>query len=211
MVGFACRMAVTLMRVSDRRYMTTLIGHTERVTCFSFHKHPQHAGGTFAVSASADRSVRVWDMPSLVATDGHMLVQIRASHATVHATEVLCVSTSSLVPDLVVSIDKTQLVSWFSTSDRPPVAHALGTRAHSMLTAVACSPSDPFLAAVGCQSGVLWLVDVRDGTILHKLAGHEDEIQCLAWRPVTAIGISGMSAPSRCFICKRISPFLVRL
>ena len=182
-------MAVTLMRVSDRRYVATLLGHTERVTCFTFHKHPQHAGGTLALSASADRSVRMWDVSPTVTVDGQMLVQMRTSHGTAHSSEVLCVSTSSLVPDLVVSIDKTQLVSWFAASDRTPVAHALGTRAHSMLTAVACSPSDPFLAAVGCQSGVLWLVDVRDGAVVHKLAGHEDEIQCLTWRPVTAVGM----------------------
>jgi gem associated protein 5 len=45
----------------------------------------------------------------------------------------------------------------------------------------------------GFLTGQLLIVDVRDGRVLHRLAGHEDEIQTLAWRN---FALPVQSAPS---------------
>ncbi|GMF28783.1 unnamed protein product [Phytophthora lilii] len=47
---------------------------------------------------------------------------------------------------------------------------------------MAMSPHDKSLVAVGYRSGVLCLVDVAQGTTRHRLAGHDQEVQCVAWK-----------------------------
>ncbi|CAI5745637.1 unnamed protein product [Peronospora destructor] len=49
---------------------------------------------------------------------------------------------------------------------------------HSM----AISPHDKALIAVGYRSGVLCLLDATKGTMRHRLAGHDQEVQCVAWK-----------------------------
>ncbi|EGZ24358.1 hypothetical protein PHYSODRAFT_485111 [Phytophthora sojae] len=53
-----------------------------------------------------------------------------------------------------------------------------GDGIHSM----AISPHDKALVAVGYRSGVLCLVDAAKGTVRHRLAGHDQEVQCVAWK-----------------------------
>jgi WD40 repeat protein len=63
------------------------------------------------------------------------------------------------------------------------IRHLLGSQHHSPITCLACAPHDPWLVAVGFQSGHILLVDVRDGRVRHRLGGHDDEVHALAWRP----------------------------
>eukprot|EP00644_Phytophthora_capsici_P010703 jgi/Phyca11/542310/estExt2_Genewise1Plus.C_PHYCAscaffold_90117 len=53
-----------------------------------------------------------------------------------------------------------------------------GDGVHSM----AISPHDKALVAVGYRSGVLCLVDAVHGTVRHRLSGHDQEVQCVAWK-----------------------------
>lgn len=58
-----------------------------------------------------------------------------------------------------------------------------GDAVHSM----AMSPHDKSLVAVGYRSGRLCLVDVDKGIVRHHLAGHDQEVQCVAWKPTVGI------------------------
>ncbi|TYZ63822.1 hypothetical protein PybrP1_007354 [[Pythium] brassicae (nom. inval.)] len=57
--------------------------------------------------------------------------------------------------------------------------------------AMETAPHDAALVAVGYRSGVLCLVDVLQQTVRHRLAGHDQEVQGLAWRRA-----SSSSAPA---------------
>jgi gem associated protein 5 len=169
-IGFAARSVVVLLRATDRRSIGTLQGHTERVTAFAFLLPPT---SDHAATGSADKSVRVWSVFTRVAIATH-----RA-----HGAEVVSLSASAIVPDLLCSVCKNTLVCWRYRSGGAPQPYALATRARSQLTTVACSPVDPSWVAVGFSSGALWIVDSRDGNMIHRLSGHEDEIQSLCWSP----------------------------
>jgi gem associated protein 5 len=62
-------------------------------------------------------------------------------------------------------------------SDFVPIS---GDGIHSM----AMSPHEKALVAVGYRSGVLCLVDAAQGTVRHRLAGQDQEVQCVAWKMV---------------------------
>ncbi|EEY57347.1 uncharacterized protein PITG_11195 [Phytophthora infestans T30-4] len=57
-----------------------------------------------------------------------------------------------------------------------------GDGIHSM----AISPHDKALVAVGYRSGVLCLVDAARGSVRHRLDGHDQEVQCVAWKPTNS-------------------------
>lgn len=52
--------------------------------------------------------------------------------------------------------------------------------------AMEMAPHDKALVAVGYRSGVLCVVDVLRGAVRHRLAGHDQEVQCVTWRLSTA-------------------------
>lgn len=232
LLGFAAKSHAVILRNDERRsFVGHLTGHSDRVTCFAFHQYSQLPSSTLlptlgsnrrrlVVTASADRSVRVWDCsgsePSNTASSTDLPCLAVLEHA--HEGEILALSASPLVPNLVVTGDqKSVLVVWHfelqvvssssssstessdssssyssisaSSLSLPPqtnvrvIRHLLGGQHHSPITCVGLSPADPWLVAVGFQSGHILLVDVRDGRVRHRLGGHDEEEHALSWRP----------------------------
>ncbi|GMF50707.1 unnamed protein product [Phytophthora fragariaefolia] len=58
-----------------------------------------------------------------------------------------------------------------------------GDGIHSM----AMSPHDKTVVAVGYRSGVLCVVDAVHSTIRYRLTGHDQEVQCVAWKAAVSI------------------------
>ncbi|XP_064637398.1 gem-associated protein 5-like [Lineus longissimus] len=119
-----------------------------------------------------DGLVRVWniDTRSLV----HEYDGGRDKLTTVHW--------SPLDSDLVIICDeKGSILSWRPKKDEV----LLFTPEKGCVSAVACSPHDAWHVAVGYKHGAVFLYDLhRDGTILHRLRGHDEEILSIVWCPV---------------------------
>ncbi|KAE9050336.1 hypothetical protein PR001_g2494 [Phytophthora rubi] len=123
------------------------------------------------VCGGEEGSVQIWDVATLTMIEQHRK----------HKAEVMAVTVSdTLDANFVVAGDRQGRVSaWERDAGNVSVFMPIsGDGIHSM----AISPHDKALVAVGYRSGVLCLVDAAKGTIRHRLAGHDQEVQCVAWK-----------------------------
>ncbi|KAG3194741.1 hypothetical protein PC128_g9086 [Phytophthora cactorum] len=123
------------------------------------------------VCGGEDASVQIWDVASLMMIEQHRK----------HKAEVMAVTVSAtLDANFVVAGDRQGRISaWERDAGKVSVFMPIsGDGIHSM----AISPHDKALVAVGYRSGVLCLVDSARGTVRHRLDGHEQEVQCVAWK-----------------------------
>ncbi|KAG3113488.1 hypothetical protein PI125_g7281 [Phytophthora idaei] len=123
------------------------------------------------VCGGEEGSVQIWDVASLVVIEQHKK----------HKAEVMAVTVSAtLDANFVVAGDRQGRISaWERDAGKVSVFMPIsGDGIHSM----AISPHDKALVAVGYRSGVLCLVDAARGTVRHRLDGHEQEVQCVAWK-----------------------------
>ncbi|RLN14156.1 hypothetical protein BBJ28_00020971, partial [Nothophytophthora sp. Chile5] len=98
-----------------------------------------------------------------------------------HKAEVMAITVSgALDANFVIAGDRQgRLSAWQRDTGKVSVFLPIsGDGVHSM----ALSPHDKTLVAVGYRSGVLCLVDAAQGTVRHRLDGHDQEIQCVAWK-----------------------------
>ncbi|KAE9222181.1 hypothetical protein PF002_g15351 [Phytophthora fragariae] len=128
------------------------------------------------VCGGEEGSVQIWDVATLTMIEQHRK----------HKAEVMAVTVSdTLDANFVVAGDRQGRVSaWERDAGKVSVFMPIsGDGIHSM----AISPHDKALVAVGYRSGVLCLVDAAKGTIRHRLAGHDQEVQCVAWKATVKI------------------------
>jgi WD40 repeat protein/tRNA A-37 threonylcarbamoyl transferase component Bud32 len=140
----------------------TLTGHEGEVhyVCYS-------PDGTRLATASADRTVRVWD-----AADGHCLLVLQG-----HEGEVNCVAFSPNGQRLVSTSDDGTLREWNLTDGT--TLHVTPGRA-GPLWGVAFSPDGTLLAVCGeDKNTVLW--DTRDWQLLETLGEHSNQVGALAF------------------------------
>ncbi|CAH0521045.1 unnamed protein product [Peronospora belbahrii] len=123
------------------------------------------------ICGGEEGSVQIWDVATLTMIEQHRK----------HLVEVMAVTVSAtLDANFVVAGDrKGQISAWDrdvgTVSVFMPIA---GDGIHSM----AISPYDKALIAVGYRSGVLCVVDAAKRTVRHRLFGHDQEVQCVAWK-----------------------------
>ena len=163
------------------RIVGSLVGHSDRVSGVAFVADP--TGRQLAhllVSVANDGGVRLWD-----ARPGVMLALGKLGSHDKAATAVAC-SPCAGASDVVLSAGRDGTVRVWSiksktmrSSWRPLTA----TGGPVWPCAVALSPASARIAAVGYQSGVVLIVDLERSAVLQKLAGHEEQIQALAFRP----------------------------
>lgn len=197
--AYAARNAVVIVRPEEthgacRRFVGTLVGHTNRVTALGFGR--QRGVAHLLVSGSADTNLRLWDTDSL-----RCLRVLRG-----HCTEVSALSISPIVPDLCVSGDRGgKCLVWRfgaattnsgggtgtgtgndakETQQRP--IRALHSLDNSPVLTVAMSPNAtaPNDVAIGHQSGALAVADVEASAPPKRLPARPAEVQCLVWLPV---------------------------
>eukprot|EP01043_Picozoa_sp_COSAG02_P047175 COSAG02_NODE_4493_length_5296_cov_4.452761_3_plen_811_part_00 len=163
------------------RIVGSLAGHSDRVSGVAFVADPTCKElAHLLVSVGNDGAVRLWDArPEVMLGLGKL-----GSHDKA-ATAVAC-SPCAGASDVVLSAGRDGTLRVWSIKGkamrscwRPLTA----TGGPVWPCAVALSPASASTAAVGYQSGVVLVVDIDASVILQKLAGHEEQIQCLAFQP----------------------------
>ncbi|NXX93521.1 GEMI5 protein, partial [Centropus bengalensis] len=169
--GFAARSRVCLLDVSAvPTFCGELIGHTERVSGFTFCHCPGQTN--LCVSSADDGSVRIWDSAGLTLVAEHNL----------HQNTISALHWSPLVKDLIVSGDEKGIVIcyWHNRNDSQQFFPEPRT-----IFCLTCSPHHENLVAIGYKDGMVVIIDIsRKREVVHRLRGHDDEIHCLAWCPV---------------------------
>uniref|UniRef100_A0A803WC68 Gem nuclear organelle associated protein 5 n=1 Tax=Ficedula albicollis TaxID=59894 RepID=A0A803WC68_FICAL len=171
--GFAARHRVCLLDVAAAAAPTfygELIGHTDRISGFTFCHCPGQSG--LCASSSDDGSVKIWDSGTLSAVLEYSL----------HQNPISALHWSPLVKDLIVSGDEKGVIVcyWHNRSDSQQFFPEPRT-----VFCLTCSPHNENLVAIGYKDGMVVIIDIsRKREVVHRLRGHEDEIHCLAWCPV---------------------------
>uniref|UniRef100_A0A2K5PH88 Gem nuclear organelle associated protein 5 n=1 Tax=Cebus imitator TaxID=2715852 RepID=A0A2K5PH88_CEBIM len=178
--GFAARTSVFLVRVGPGagespgtppfRVIGELVGHTERVSGFTFSHHPGQYN--LCATSSDDGTVKIWDVETKTVVTEHALHQHTIS--TLHW--------SPRVKDLIVSGDEKGVVFcyWLNRNDSQHLF--IEPRTIFCLT---CSPHHEDLVAIGYKDGIVVIIDIsKKGEVIHRLRGHDDEIHSIAWCPL---------------------------
>ncbi|KAG3265415.1 gem-associated protein 5 isoform X1 [Ictidomys tridecemlineatus] len=178
--GFAARTSVFLVRVGPGagttpgtpafRVIGELVGHTERVSGFTFSHHPGQYN--LCATSSDDGTVKIWDVETKTVVTEHAL----------HQHTISALHWSPRVKDLIVSGDEKGIVFcyWFNRNDSQHLF--IEPRTIFCLT---CSPHHEDLVAIGYKDGIVVIIDIsKKGEVIHRLRGHDDEIHSIAWCPL---------------------------
>ncbi|XP_074865401.1 gem-associated protein 5 [Carettochelys insculpta] len=169
--GFGARTSVYLLEIGAApAFHGELVGHTERVSGFTFCRYPGQSN--FCASSSDDGAVKIWDTQTLTVVTEHML----------HQNTISALHWSSHVKDLVVSGDEKGVVIcyWHNRNDSQQFFPEPRT-----IFCLTCSPHHENLVAIGYKDGMVVIIDIsRKREVIHRLRGHDDEIHSLAWCPV---------------------------
>ncbi|XP_060054020.1 gem-associated protein 5 isoform X2 [Erinaceus europaeus] len=178
--GFAARTSVFLVRVGPGagaspgtpqfRVVGELVGHTERVSGFTFSHHP----GQFNLCATSsdDGTVKVWDVETKTVVTEHAL----------HQHTISALHWSPRVKDLIVSGDEKGVVYcyWLHRNDNQHFFVEPRT-----IFCLTCSPHHEDLVAIGYKDGIVVIIDLsKKGEVIHRFRGHDDEIHSIAWCPL---------------------------
>uniref|UniRef100_A0ABI7WZ53 Gem nuclear organelle associated protein 5 n=1 Tax=Felis catus TaxID=9685 RepID=A0ABI7WZ53_FELCA len=178
--GFAARTSVFLVRVGPGagaipgtppfRVIGELVGHTERVSGFTFSHHPGQYN--LCATSSDDGTVKIWDVETKAVVTEHAL----------HQHTISALHWSPQVKDLIVSGDEKGVVFcyWLNRNDSQHLF--IEPRTIFCLT---CSPHHEDLVAIGYKDGIVVIIDIsKKGEVIHRLRGHDDEIHSIAWCPL---------------------------
>ncbi|XP_061165000.1 gem-associated protein 5-like [Saccostrea echinata] len=150
-------------------YVAQCCLHKERISSVALNEN------NICCSASEDGKVKVWKIDNpRDAIDEH----------NIHSSKIGCICWSSGNSPVVVSgDDRGQIVCWQYQENRTicycPEAAAI--------VCLVCSNLNETQVAVGYRTGVVLIVDMREwkeGQVLQRLRGHDDEVLCLAWCPI---------------------------
>ncbi|XP_005376269.1 PREDICTED: gem-associated protein 5 isoform X2 [Chinchilla lanigera] len=178
--GFAARTSVFLVRVGPGagaipgtppfRVVGELVGHTERVSGFTFSHHPGQYN--LCATSSDDGTVKIWDVETKTVVTEHAL----------HQHTISALHWSPRVKDLIVSGDEKGVIFcyWMNRSDSQRLFVEPRT-----IFCLTCSPHHEDLVAIGYKDGIVVIIDIsKKGEVIHRLRGHDDEIHSIAWCPL---------------------------
>uniref|UniRef100_A0A452G6J1 Gem-associated protein 5 n=1 Tax=Capra hircus TaxID=9925 RepID=A0A452G6J1_CAPHI len=179
--GFAARTSVFLVRVGPGadtipgtppfRVIGELVGHTEKVSGFTFCHHPDQYN--LCATSSDDGTVKIWEVEAKTVVTEHAL----------HQHTISALHWSPRVKDLIVSGDEKGVVFcyWLNRNDSQHLF--IEPRTIFCLT---CSPHHEDLVAIGYKDGIVVIIDIsKKGEVMHRLRGHDDEIHSIAWCPLS--------------------------
>ncbi|KAJ8675733.1 hypothetical protein QAD02_011519 [Eretmocerus hayati] len=148
--------------------------HPDKVTTLAFSPREQEDSNYQLVSGGDDHAVRIWNLTTL--TVEMINTKLEANN------KIVGVDWSNPKPNLICFIsDKGSLVAWNIDSNSSQLINLGKLTA----TCLSCCPHNENITAVGCKSGLIFIVDVwGSGTVKYKLRGHDSEIVSLSWCPV---------------------------
>lgn len=138
-------------------------GHSKEIKSISFSPD-----GTMIASASGDRTVKIWKVPS-----GEVMHTLRG-----HASEVLEVAFADQNNVLSMDADLT-IKHWTLGSEKETYSVSSGDKA---VRAFDVSPDGKFFAVAGAAKTIT-LFDVQKGTPVKQLQGHENWVRSLRFSP----------------------------
>ncbi|RUP50543.1 WD40-repeat-containing domain protein [Jimgerdemannia flammicorona] len=186
---YASRNSLFVLNATTLQYLHTFTGHKERVNSVS-------ARASLCASASADKSVKCWDLATMTFVEGYEL----------HRNEVLSLTWLE-DKSILISGDKSgQLIAWNSETKKNRRSTFLSSAVYC-LAATAVTGRD--IVAVGdggmstisrnhlitgrryrYQNGSIVVVEMsieKESVVLYRLQGHDDEIHGLAWQPPPSV------------------------
>ncbi|KAG7201057.1 hypothetical protein KM043_017605 [Ampulex compressa] len=175
-IAYGSRHCMVVARLkSDGSGLTYSIisnAHKERVTSVAFRPPFEEVNSVLLASGGDDGSVNIWKLDDYSKTYSYSFGKDK---------QVAGVDWSLKDPHVIfcASIDGS-LVSW-NIQFNMTSSFSLGK---TTITCLSCCPHDADLVAVGCKSGLIYIVDLRKkGTVVYKLRGHDLEIVSLSWCP----------------------------
>ncbi|WP_416676438.1 AAA-like domain-containing protein [Egbenema bharatensis] len=149
----------------DGTLLRTFNGHTD--TILDVAVHPQ---GDWIASASADRTVRLWDSTGI------------AQHTLDHATTVWRVAFSSDDQTIASASQDGSVKLWHLKAETDPQLIQTLETGQGAVLAIAFSPDDQTIASAG-QDGTIKLWRITDGQLLQTLNHHRDRVLDIAFSP----------------------------
>eukprot|EP01132_Coremiostelium_polycephalum_P003189 gene3189-3993_t len=154
--------------VKSIKFIGELKGHNDRISSLCFHEWIDH----YCITGSDDKTVRLWDTETMSCVSYH----------DVHKSPVSLVASSPIIPELIVSSDKSgKLVVWSTSNNQIKVHSPLSGLANSTITVMAFSPFDPDMIAIGYLTGNIIIFDIIKGVVVTKLSAHTSEIISIVW------------------------------
>ncbi|XP_060082615.1 gem-associated protein 5-like [Ylistrum balloti] len=144
--------------------------HRDKVSAVGLN--PYRDDSTKCCSGSEDGKLKIWNIESKEQIFEH----------NTHRGRVTAISWSPQQADLVLSADeKGEIVSWQYLEGRLQTF----SPENAAVMCLTCSPVAAGTVAIGYKTGLILILDVkRDGQILQRLRGHDEDIQCLVWCPI---------------------------
>ncbi|OWF45310.1 gem-associated protein 5-like [Mizuhopecten yessoensis] len=145
--------------------------HRDKVSAVALSPH-QDENITTCCSGSEDGKLKIWNTETKEQLFEH----------NAHRGKLTTISWSPQQVDLVLSADdKGDIVSWQYLEGRLQTF----SPENAGVMCLACSPITAGTVAVGYKTGLILVLDVkREGQILQRLRGHDEDVQCLVWCPV---------------------------
>lgn len=164
----------------------TIVGHTEQV-----HAVAVSPLGDFIVSASDDKTVKIWQIA--IGEDGCLCLQPKCSLSG-HTDYVRAVAISPDGRYLASGSNDRTIKIWMLDSQQsglPQGTPLLTLKGHTnWVRSVAFSPNGQILASCGDDTTInLWYLPT--GQLLQTLSGHSDYVRCVAFSPDGQLLASG--------------------
>ncbi len=175
-----------VLRNTSTQLANTIAGHAEQVHAVAVS--PQ---GNFTVSASDDKTVKIWQ--AAIGEDGRPNLRPLRSLSG-HTDYVRAVAVSPDGQYLASGSNDRTIRIWMldsQQSDLPQGTPLLTLKGHTnWVRSVAFSPNGQLLASCGDDTTInLWYL--RTGQLLQALAGHTDYVRCVAFSPDGRLIASG--------------------
>ena len=172
------------------------IGHTEEGYGMVWSTHQEG----YLCTASADKTVKVWDVSAATAAKASPGTQIKplVSLSNFHTATVEDVDWHTKDANMIASVgDDKQLVLWDMRKPKETV-HLVKDAHKDDINTVAFNPANEYLLATGSSDHDIAVWDLRKMTSrLHTLKGHTDDVYRIQWAPHNESILGSCSADRR--------------
>ncbi|XP_043268004.1 gem-associated protein 5 [Venturia canescens] len=148
--------------------------HPDKVTSLAFSPEYGQPHKNLLISGGDEHIARIWNLDTMSAILSQQYIDTKQ--------KVIAVDWSKCNPDLVCFVSHEGLLMAWTISYNGCQLFSFGKLT---ATCLACSPHKSNIVAMGCKSGLVYILNLQgNGTINYKLRGHDVEITSLSWCPI---------------------------